>query len=303
MQDHGIPEQRLANEVVRRIGAAQRHPAGGHQRLPLPAQGRRLRPRRAALHRHPEDLLRPGPPEVRLGQLLHEDRPRRCTRSSPTTTRRSRTPWRSPRSCNLVIPTGTYQLPEFPVPAGYTLQSYFDEVAARGAGGAAGRAAPPPRAGARPPRRRGLPAAARATRSQVISKMGFPGYFLIVWDFIRYAREQRHPGGPGPRLGGRLAGRLRAAHHRRRSAAVRPALRALPEPRPHQHARHRHRLLHAPPRRGDRLRQREVRPRPAWRRSSPSARWPPRPAIRDVGRVHGHALRRGRPDRQADPAT
>ena len=27
--------------------------------------------------------------------------------------------------------------------------------------------------------------------------MGFPGYFLIVWDFIRYAREQGIPVGPG----------------------------------------------------------------------------------------------------------
>ena len=36
---------------------AHRHPARRHQRLPLPAQGRRLRPRRAALHRHAEDLL------------------------------------------------------------------------------------------------------------------------------------------------------------------------------------------------------------------------------------------------------
>ena len=27
--------------------------------------------------------------------------------------------------------------------------------------------------------------------------MKFPGYFMIVWDFIRYAREQNIPVGPG----------------------------------------------------------------------------------------------------------
>ncbi|MFQ5672821.1 MAG: DNA polymerase III subunit alpha [Nitrospinales bacterium] len=31
----------------------------------------------------------------------------------------------------------------------------------------------------------------------IIHKMGYPGYFLIVWDFIRHARENRIPVGPG----------------------------------------------------------------------------------------------------------
>ncbi|MBI1978147.1 MAG: DNA polymerase III subunit alpha [Candidatus Omnitrophica bacterium] len=31
----------------------------------------------------------------------------------------------------------------------------------------------------------------------VIKKMGFTGYFLVVWDFIRYAKEQKIPVGPG----------------------------------------------------------------------------------------------------------
>src|SRR5258707_10131640 len=31
----------------------------------------------------------------------------------------------------------------------------------------------------------------------MIKKMKYPGYFLITWDFIRYAREQRIPVGPG----------------------------------------------------------------------------------------------------------
>src|SRR6202008_72311 len=31
----------------------------------------------------------------------------------------------------------------------------------------------------------------------IIQQMKFPGYFLIVWDFIRYAREHDIPVGPG----------------------------------------------------------------------------------------------------------
>ena len=31
----------------------------------------------------------------------------------------------------------------------------------------------------------------------MIKKMKYPGYFLIVWDFIRYARERGIPVGPG----------------------------------------------------------------------------------------------------------
>ena len=50
----------------------------------------------------------------------------------------------------------------------------------------------------------------------VICRMGFASYFLIVRDFIDFARAAGIGVGPGPRLGGRLAGGVRAAHHRRR---------------------------------------------------------------------------------------
>jgi len=65
----------------------------------------------------------------------------------------------------------------------------------------------------------------------VIERMGFAGYFLIVWDFVKYAKDAGIAVRSGPRLGRGLAGRLLAADHRRRSAAVRAAVRAIPEPR------------------------------------------------------------------------
>ena len=91
-------------------------------------------------------------------------------------------------------------------------------------------------------------------------------------DFIKAAREHGIPVGSGPRLGRRLARRVRAAHHRRLSAQVRPAVRALPESRARLDARHRRRLLLRAPRRGDRVRAPEVRHANRSGRSSRSAR-------------------------------
>ena len=45
---------------------------------------------------------------------------------------------------------------------------------------------------------------------QTIREMGFADYFLIVWDFVHFAKPNGDRRRPGPRLGRRLAGRLRA---------------------------------------------------------------------------------------------
>ena len=52
----------------------------------------------------------------------------------------------------------------------------------------------------------------------VILQMGFPGYFLVVADFINWAKQQRHPRRPRPWLRRRLDGGLRHGHHRPRPA-------------------------------------------------------------------------------------
>ena len=51
----------------------------------------------------------------------------------------------------------------------------------------------------------------------VIERMKYAGYFLIVADFIQWAKSGRHSGRSGPRLGRRLARRLCVADHRPRS--------------------------------------------------------------------------------------
>ena len=134
----------------------------------------------------------------------------------------------------------------------------------------------------------------------MISEMGFESYFLIVWDFVKYAKENGIAVGPGPRLGRRLDRRLRPRDHRHRPARQRPALRALPQPRPQVDARHRHRLLGPRPRAGDPLRRRQVRPRVRrpdhhLRQDGAAGRHPRR---RPGARLR---LRDRRPARQADP--
>ncbi|MFN8766975.1 MAG: DNA polymerase III subunit alpha [Lysobacteraceae bacterium] len=93
--------------------------------------------------------------------------------------------------CNFQLNLGTYYLPAFPVPDGETLDTWIRSEAERGL--AKRLASHDPAAG--------LTAqdyADRLTREvDVIIKMGFPGYFLIVADFINWGKEHGIPVGPG----------------------------------------------------------------------------------------------------------
>jgi len=87
-------------------------------------------------------------------------------------------------ACSLQIPLPGPQLPHYEVPEGGTLESYLAEVARRGL---EERYSPPT-----PEVRQRL-----EYELSVIGSMGYTGYFLIVWDFIRFARERGIPVGPG----------------------------------------------------------------------------------------------------------
>jgi DNA polymerase-3 subunit alpha len=87
-------------------------------------------------------------------------------------------------------------LPDFPVPDGYDLQGYFETIARAGFE----RRMPRWRAELDAGRLRHPLEAYRerlAREIKMIREMGFAGYFLIVWDFIRFSREQGIPVGPG----------------------------------------------------------------------------------------------------------
>ena len=157
-------------------------------------------------------------------------------------------------------------LPNYKVPDGDDRSTAYLEQdrRARGSSGASSEVARARRASSTAT----CTASALALELGVIQKMGFSGYFLIVWDFINWAKEHGIPVGPGPRLGRRLAGRVRAAHHRHRSDRVQAAVRALPEPRARVDAGLRRRLLHEPARRGHQVRHRTSTARTTSARSS-----------------------------------
>ena len=86
--------------------------------------------------------------------------------------------------CNLEFEFHQYHLPSFPVPGGITNEDYFRKLCMDGF-------------------RERYPDAPESYRERleyeisVISRMGYVNYYLIVWDFIRYAKESGIPVGPG----------------------------------------------------------------------------------------------------------
>jgi DNA polymerase III subunit alpha len=98
--------------------------------------------------------------------------------------------------CNVSLPKGEAHLPNFQVPEGYTLDSYFEAMVRKGF---AERLVRLRALDARGELRRPIAEyEARLTYEiELIKQMKYPGYFLIVWDFIRYARERGIPVGPG----------------------------------------------------------------------------------------------------------
>jgi len=109
--------------------------------------------------------------------------------------------------CDLTFPKSIDQVPLYPVPDGHTVDSYFEKVTRDGF----------------EERWREIWQALESSGSlrhpisryrdrltheiETIKRMGFSGYFLIVWDFIRYAKDKGIPVGPGR---GSAAGSLAA---------------------------------------------------------------------------------------------
>lgn len=89
------------------------------------------------------------------------------------------------RCSGLVLPIGETRLPRFPVPEGTTPTSHLEALCRQGMAMRYGTSLPP---GAEERLRFEL---------DVIEEMGFSSYFLIVWDYIRWARENGVAVGPG----------------------------------------------------------------------------------------------------------
>jgi DNA polymerase-3 subunit alpha len=99
--------------------------------------------------------------------------------------------------CNVKMMKVDNPFPDFVVPEGETLDTYFEQVCRKGLEMRLETAVAHLRS-------RGLLKKTipdyheRLDRElNIIKQMKFPGYFMIVWDFIKYAREQKIPVGPG----------------------------------------------------------------------------------------------------------
>ncbi len=97
------------------------------------------------------------------------------------------------KRCNIELTLGVPQLPEYPIPDGLSTEEYFRQLSEEGLN----------------KRLKVILADSAQQRTRedymkrldfelnIINQMGFPGYFLIVMDFIRWAKEQDIPVGPG----------------------------------------------------------------------------------------------------------
>ena len=99
--------------------------------------------------------------------------------------------------CNVSLQLGTYFLPDYPIPEGFTIDTYFEHLS---------------KVGLEERLELLYPVAERDEdwneirkpyderikyEVDIILKMGFPGYFLIVMDFIQWAKNNGVPVGPG----------------------------------------------------------------------------------------------------------
>ena len=90
--------------------------------------------------------------------------------------------------CNTSITFGDLHLPQYDVPEGYTIESYFEHLCRVGL-------------------HEKLAALPESVHQEyhdrldeelnIIIMKGFPGYYLIVWDFINWSKKNKIPVGPG----------------------------------------------------------------------------------------------------------
>jgi DNA polymerase-3 subunit alpha len=193
IQENGIPEQQLVNDGLKVLGAKMgiklvatndchylnREEAHAHELLLCIQTGKTINdPKR---FRFSTDEFYFKSPEVMKKSFSH------CPEAIATTQEIA-------DRCNLEINFGDYYFPNFPIPEGESLDSMFKKACWDGL-----------KARFNDMRKAGtFNAAVEKTYTErlameidVIITMGFPAYFLIVADFITWAKKQAIPVGPG----------------------------------------------------------------------------------------------------------
>ena len=183
LQDHGIPEQRPVNQGIGRIARETGLP------LIISNDAHYLRREDAAM----QDVLLciqtgktvDDPNRMKFqGEEFYLKSEEELRQLFPGQDEAFENTCRIAERCNLEFVFNEYHLPSFPVPEGYTNEEYFRELCLNGF-------------------RERYPDAPDGYMERleyeigVISRMGYVNYYLIVWDFIRYAKESGIPVGPG----------------------------------------------------------------------------------------------------------
>ena len=183
LQDHGIEEQRAVNQGVLRISRETGLP------LVVTNDAHYLRKEDAAM----QDVLlcvqtgKTVDDENRMKfqtdefYLKSEEELRQLFPNCPEAFENTA---KIAEMCNVEFVFHEYHLPTFPIPEGYTNEQYFRKLCYEGF---EERYTDPPKAYIQ----------RLEYEIDVISRMGYVNYYLIVWDFIRYAKESGIPVGPG----------------------------------------------------------------------------------------------------------
>ncbi len=191
LQDHGLPEQPILNDMLvklsREVGLplvatndvhyAERSDAEAHLYLSCIKTGRSLEEAKERHHGSNEMFLK-SPEEMTQLFAAHPEAVRATLEIA--------------EKCKLALKLGEPMLPTFQVPDGFDTEGYFRHVSREGL---RVRLAEFTQLG------KVVDHAAYEARLEleleVIAKMKFAGYFLVVWDFIRHAKEHGIPVGPG----------------------------------------------------------------------------------------------------------
>lgn len=183
LQDHGIPEQRAVNQGIMRLSRELNLP------LVVTNDAHYLRREDSVI----QDVLLciqtgktvDDPKRMKFQTdefyLKSEEELRQLFPNCPEAFENTA---KIAQRCNLDFEFHKYHLPSFPVPEGYTNEEFFRKLCEDGF---AQRYENPPEE-----YRERL-----EYEIGVISRMGYVNYYLIVWDFIRYAKESGIPVGPG----------------------------------------------------------------------------------------------------------
>jgi DNA polymerase III subunit alpha len=189
IQDHHLDQDKRLTAGQPAL-AGDRPAAGGHQRFALPAPRRRPRARNPAVHPDRQDHERPQPHALEHAGFLPEiARDEMMELFGELEDAVDRT-WEIAQRCHVKLEKVKEPFPKFDVPPS-TPPTPTSNTSSRArvskAPAAAGSSA-----------RQGMPEARSAgvhrapgPRNQMIQQMKFSGYFLIVWDFIRYAKSKR----------------------------------------------------------------------------------------------------------------